>query len=120
MRSVRKAKGAKDQSTSAQELSVDLIGTRIREIREAADKSIAEVARAAGLPSTVLEAVESGKKDPSLLEMKKIAKGLAVPLPQIFGDLSPRGVVIATEFDAAPEEVQGVLMTILKHQWGKA
>lgn len=120
MYDARKAKGSKDQPIAAQELRIDIIGTRIREIREVRSRSLAEIAQAAGIKPAFLEAVESGKKDPTMSELAKIAKGLAVPLPQLFSNLTPAAVVISATFKDAPEDIQDAVKTILTHPWVEA
>lgn len=120
MKDVRQAQGAEDQSTTAPEINVDIVGTRIREYREARRKSITQVAEQAGLEPAVLEAVESGKTDPTLTTLTKIAESLEVPVAQLFGPLSPRAIEAGKAWEQAPSEIQGAVKTILEHPVVKA
>jgi len=98
----------------------EVIGNRLREIREAFRKSRAEVAQATGLDLALLEAVENGTKEPTVSMMSKIAESLEVPLGELLGNLSPRALVVATQFAKAPAALQSALMTLVKHPWVKA
>jgi transcriptional regulator with XRE-family HTH domain len=119
MRDVPKAEG-QDQEAAAQGIKVDFVGTRLRDIREHVGQSLEETAQGAGMTPAVLEAIESGAREPTALELKRIADGLGVPFPQLFGPLSPAGLVFGMAFDEAPEEIQEAVRAILSEPWGKA
>jgi transcriptional regulator with XRE-family HTH domain len=121
MSDVRKAEGAQDQETEAQELKVDLVGTRVREIREYLGRSVEETAQTAGMTQAVLEAIEGGTRDATASELRRIAEALGVPFPQLFGTLSPAALLLGMAFDEAPGEIQEAVRTILKAaSWAKA
>lgn len=113
-----------DQAAEAQPGRVDFVGTRIRDIRAHAGRSIEEIARAAGIEPAVLEAIESGAREPTARELMRIAEGLGVPVSQIFGPLSPAALLFAVDFGNAPDEVQTTLLGLLRENenetWRKA
>jgi transcriptional regulator with XRE-family HTH domain len=56
------------------------IGKRIRDVRENKGQSIRKVAAASGLSASLISQIETGKVDPSLSTLRKIAISLDVPL----------------------------------------
>ncbi|MDE2324631.1 MAG: helix-turn-helix transcriptional regulator [Betaproteobacteria bacterium] len=60
------------------------IGHALKVCRSARKLSLDELAGRAGLSQSYLSMVESGKREPTLSSIKKIAKGLDVPTPIIF------------------------------------
>lgn len=113
-------KGSTAEQTPEPQITADVVASRIREMREACGKSLEEVARGAGLTPAALEAVESGKANPMLTELIKIAAALGVPTAQIFSSLSPAAVVVGASFDGAPEDLKDAVRTILTHPWVKS
>src|SRR5689334_12285517 len=116
----RQTKSAKDQSNATPEFSVDIVGTRIRDYREAKGITIAQIAERAGIQPTILEAVENGKTDPTLALLSKIAESLEVSVADLFGPLSPRAILVAKTWEEAPAEIQSAVKTILTHPLVKA
>jgi transcriptional regulator with XRE-family HTH domain len=119
MREVPKAEG-QDQKAAAQGIKVDFVGSRLRDIREHVGQSLEETAQGAGLTPAVLEAIESGVREPTALELMRIADGLGVPFLQLFGPLSPAALAFTMAFEEAPEEVQEAVRAILSEPRGKA
>jgi transcriptional regulator with XRE-family HTH domain len=120
MRDAHEANDSKKQINQTLKPKLDIAGARLRKIREACGKTLAEVAQAAGVELSFLEAVESGNKDPTLSELRNIAEGLGVPIPQIFSDLTPEAVVVGITYDKVPEDLQDAVKIILNHPWVKA
>ena len=68
-------------------LTLQEFGKRVRELRRKKNLSQEELAAKANLHYTYIGAVERGEKNPSLQSIEKIAKGLDVPLPDLFSFL---------------------------------
>lgn len=62
-------------------------GQRIRELRLETGLSQEKFALAIGMDRTYLSSVESGKRNLSILNIKKIADGLEVPVCLLFENL---------------------------------
>jgi transcriptional regulator with XRE-family HTH domain len=120
MSRIDEAKDSTAEQNPEPRVTVDIVGSRIREMREARGKSIEEVAKGAGLTPAALEAMESGKAEPMLTELIKITASLEVPTAQLFSSLSPAAVVLGASFDGAPEDLQDAVRTILTHPWVKS
>ena len=67
----------------------------MRELRKARGLSQEELAHRVGIHSTYLGGVERGERDPALVNIGRIAKGLRVPLAELFSVFS--GQPAATE-----------------------
>lgn len=116
----RDTKATHDEQSTTTDVTIDVIGARIRQLREARGRSLAEVAQRTGLSPAQLEAVENGKKDPTFTELDKIAASLDIPLRQLFSSLSPAAVVTAVLFEDAPPNIQDAIKTILDPSRGSA
>lgn len=62
-------------------------GKRVRELRMAAGLSQEKFALKIGMDRTYYASVESGKRNISLQNIEKIAKGFGVSISQLFGDI---------------------------------
>ena len=62
-------------------------GQRLRELREDRGWTQTKLARVVGLKRTYLSEIESGKRNPSLLNLKAIADGFHFPLSNLFTGL---------------------------------
>jgi len=60
-----------------------LIGARLRDLREAADITLTDLAQAAGMSKAHLSRVESGERSPSLASLLTLAAALRVPVASI-------------------------------------
>lgn len=60
------------------------IGKRIRELRQQTGLSQEKFALKIGMDRTYLASVENGKRNISVLNLEKIAKGLGVSLSELF------------------------------------
>lgn len=120
MKDTRQAIIGSDQLSVEHGMTVDIIGTRIREYRAARGLSVEQMASKAGLAPAFLEAVESGKEDPALADVKKIALSLDVSLADLFGALSPEAVIVAKAWESAPPELQEAVKTVMTHMAVKA
>lgn len=70
------------------------IGRNIRRLREAADRSLADLAEAAGLSRTTLHGIEQGEANPTLSTLWALAAALAVPLGRLLEGADPGGTVV--------------------------
>ncbi len=64
------------------------VGHRIREIRAAQGLSLEQLARLTGISAPALSLIETGKRDPRLTTLKRIADALRVPLAALIADAS--------------------------------
>lgn len=60
------------------------IGQRIKELRQAAGLSQERLALEIGMDRTYLASVEAGKRNVSIINLKKIANGLNLSLSELF------------------------------------
>lgn len=65
----------------------ELVGKRIRLLRESQGLSREECAHRAGIHSTFLSVLERGKKEPSLQTLDKLSKALKVPIREFIVSL---------------------------------
>ncbi len=68
-------------------VTVDL-GNRIRELRTESGLSQEKFALKIGMDRTYLASVEAGRRNISIINIKKIADGLEIPLSELFEGLS--------------------------------
>lgn len=61
-----------------------LLGNRIKELRKAKGISQEKFALMIGMDRTYFASVEAGKRNISLINIKKIADGLTIPLSELF------------------------------------
>jgi transcriptional regulator with XRE-family HTH domain len=61
-------------------------GHRIRETRAAQGLSLEQLARLTGISAPALSLIETGKRDPRLTTLKRIAEALRVPLAALIAD----------------------------------
>lgn len=62
------------------------IGVRIRDMRKARGLTLEELAGAAGMNTSFLQAIEKNKKRPSVLKLHNICLALDVPMETMFKD----------------------------------
>lgn len=84
VRPIDKATAARRASWASRELPAGLPG-RVREHREARGWTQAELAQAAGLSTIGVRQLESGKRNPSLDTIARIADALEVTVDQLRG-----------------------------------
>jgi HTH-type transcriptional regulator, competence development regulator len=75
-------------------------GRRIRETRTAQGLSLEQLARLTGISAPALSLIETGKRDPRLTTLKRIADALRVPLTTLIADrgsLPPRSSTSPSE-----------------------
>jgi transcriptional regulator with XRE-family HTH domain len=120
MREKHPMEAPNEDQEAAQDISVDVVGSRVRAIRELRSQSLQEIAQAAGLPLDLLDAIEQGKTDPTINQLSKIAAVLDVPMPQLFGELSPAAVIAASLFERAPKDLRNAVKMTLQLQMGDA
>ncbi|WP_404810635.1 helix-turn-helix domain-containing protein [Methylobacterium flocculans] len=68
-------------------LAPETIGQRIKALREAQGMTQGAVAKAAGMKRPDLSDLETGKHDPTFGKLRRIARGLGVPLTEVVKDL---------------------------------
>jgi len=64
------------------------VGRRIREARTAQGLSLEQLARLTGISAPALSLIETGKRDPRLTTLSRIADALRVPLATLIADRS--------------------------------
>jgi transcriptional regulator with XRE-family HTH domain len=62
------------------------VGHRIREARAAQGLSLEQLARLTGISAPALSLIETGKRDPRLTTLKRIADALRAPLAAFIAD----------------------------------
>ena len=62
------------------------VGYRIRETRAAQGLSLEQLARLTGISAPALSLIETGKRDPRLTTLKRIADALRAPFAMIIAD----------------------------------
>lgn len=85
----------------------------IRSLREEKKMSQAELARLAGLSTTYISLLESGKKSPTLNSLQKISEALGMPFP-ILSFISLDADDIKPEKRDAFELIEPVIKTMIK------
>lgn len=76
------------------EFPLDVVGARIRAIRQTRGMTVQQVAGAAGTSSAMISQVERGVTSPSLETLWRIANVLGVAMFQFFGDQPSSRVVV--------------------------
>ncbi|ONI47092.1 transcriptional regulator [Candidatus Epulonipiscium fishelsonii] len=66
---------------------IEKLGIRIRELRQQTSLSQEKFALKIGMDRTYFTSVELGKRNISIINLEKIAKGLNVTLSELFKDL---------------------------------
>lgn len=61
-------------------------GKRIRQVRAAQGLNLEQLARLTGISAPALSLIETGKRDPRLTTLKRIADALRAPLATIIAD----------------------------------
>ena len=64
------------------------VGHRIRETRAAQSLNLEQLARLTGISAPALSLIETGKRDPRLTTLKRIADALRAPIPAFLADSS--------------------------------
>lgn len=86
-----------------------ITGVLLRQARQDAGKTLKECGRVLGLSSSVISAIERGKRAISLPELEMLAYYLGIPLNQLLNGESPP--------DPTPvEELPGAEMLVLRHR----
>jgi transcriptional regulator with XRE-family HTH domain len=87
-------------------------GREVRRRRMAQGLSLEALGKAADLTPSFIGGVETAKRNPSLLSMLSIAKGLSAPLGELLGmpELSAEGVEGARLLGALPVDVRGAIL----------
>jgi transcriptional regulator with XRE-family HTH domain len=60
------------------------LGARVRELRKARGWTLEQAATEAGLARSTLSKIENGQMSPTFEALRKLARGLAIPVPQLF------------------------------------
>lgn len=60
------------------------LGQRVRDLRKDRGWTLEQAAQAAGLARSTLSKIENGLMSPTYDALKKLAEGLAIPVPQLF------------------------------------
>lgn len=73
----------RSDGTAAPAQPIDL-GARVRALRKARGLTLEQAARQAGLARSTLSKIENGLMSPTYGALRKLATGLAIPVPQLF------------------------------------
>lgn len=93
------------------------LGPRVRALREAASKSPAEAAEAAGMTEEEWLAVEEGRRSPTLGVMLGMAQALGCTAGELLGGhrpISSHAEQAAVLFEQCPEDVQESVLKLLR------
>jgi len=86
------------------------IGKNIKRIREAKGMSAKEVISVIGMGAPMYSRIETGKTEPSLSSLKKIATALGITMPELFeSDVSYKEV---SSYDATLAEKLQIIETL--------
>jgi HTH-type transcriptional regulator, competence development regulator len=84
---LKKVRGQQVVDEAEKKLLAD-VGHRIRETRVAQGLSLEQLARLTGISAPALSLIETGKRDPRLTTLKRIAVALRAPLAAFIADSS--------------------------------
>ncbi len=73
------------------------IGRNTRRLREAAGRSLSDLATGAGMSKTTLHGIEQGEANPTLSTLWSLATELEVPLGTLLDSASPEGTVVRAD-----------------------
>lgn len=102
---------------SRRNLTALSFGREVRRRRKALGLTLEQLAEKSALTPNYIGTVENGRRDPSLSTVLALAKGLSIPPAELLGGvdkLSPAALEAAKLFDAAPGDVQGAVLQILR------
>lgn len=92
-------------------------GDEIRRRREALGWTLEQLAERSKLSPNYIGTVENGRRDPSRSTVLALAKRLRVAPGELLGpvkDLSPAAYDVGRQFDAASEDVQELVVRLLR------
>lgn len=92
-------------------------GRAVRRRREALGLTLETLAERSRLSPNYIGTVENGRRDPSLSTVLALAKGLRVAPGELLGPvrgLSPEAFEVGREYDASPEDVQDLVVRLLR------
>ena len=92
------------------------LGKIVRRRREAMNLTLEGLAERSGLSSNYIGMIENGKRDPSLMTVSALAKGLDVEPGELFGPvpkLSTPADEAAHLFDTAPDNLRTAVLAVL-------
>lgn len=93
------------------------LGVELRRRRHTMGYTIEEIARRAGISTNFIGSIELGKRNPSVLTIAGIARGLGVPLRDLFGGpgkLSAGGMEAGQLYDTLDEHEQSLSLQLLR------
>jgi transcriptional regulator with XRE-family HTH domain len=97
--------------------TIKALGAKARHLRQKRRLTRRELGDRAALSANYIGAVELGQRDPCLSTVEALARGLGIPVSELFGPpryLSERAVEMAKLFNEAPEAVQRALLNVLR------
>lgn len=108
------------------ETFVKEFGAEIRRRRRDMGWTLDDLATRAGLTANFVGAIELGKRNPSITTAAALARGLRIPLGELFGEpdtLSAGAMEVGRLYDTLDERVQSLCMqlvrTLAKRKEGK-
>ncbi len=81
---IRIAREAKDGSAAESQVEPLNLGERVRDLRRSRGWTLEAAAVRAGLARSTLSKIENGQMSPTYDALRKLAKGLAISVPQLF------------------------------------
>lgn len=85
---------ARTLSTTAEEVSSEKLGLRVRELRRAKGLTLNGLAESSGVSRAMISKVERGEKNPTLVVAAGISEGLGVSISRLMGIEESREVVM--------------------------
>lgn len=92
-------------------------GEEVRRRREALGWTLEHLAERSSLSPNYIGTIENGRRDPSLSTVLALAKGLRIPAGELLGpvkELSPAAYDVGRTYDASPEDVQDLVVRVLR------
>ena len=91
-------------------------GAEVRRRRLAAGLSLPQLAERSGLTPNYIGLVELGKRNPSIMVIEALARGLGVAPGELVGgtSLTPAALEFAELFQGAPPDLQDGLLKLLR------
>jgi transcriptional regulator with XRE-family HTH domain len=90
----------------------------VRRRREALGLTLDDLAKRSGLTPNYIGTIENELRDPSLSTARNLAKGLGVPIGELFGwtdGRSAAAIECGQLIDATPPELRAVVLVVLRY-----
>jgi transcriptional regulator with XRE-family HTH domain len=97
--------------------AIRVLGAKARRLRKERGLTRQELGDISGLSPNYIGGVELGQRDPSVSTVEALARGLGIPVAELFGPtqpLSEKAIEMARLFSEAPEKIQRALLDVLR------